>query len=376
MPLECYQRGATWWVRGRIEHQGAPITDYYRCSTGASDEQGARAWIREEEARRIRRHLLGDEAGLTFAEAVLLYDADPKTADYLIPLTKKIGEMLLGQITPRFVRELGVEFYPDSGTATWTRQVISPIRAVINNAHDLGKCPPIRIKGYSKAEAVAQDKSRGSVGRRRYPPGSWEWLLAFRQHASARHGALALLMFCTGARISQACEMHPGRHLDLQNGKACIPGAKGAPDRWLDIPTELVVELANLPPLYPRGWERKKENLRVFGWSSRSGPRKGWETACRNAGIEFIPFHSAGRHGFGQEMNVRQSVDEKAAGEWGGWSDTNLMRRTYTHAEGTKAKVHGAFYAGLRAAEAATGLQLARGPGGKLSTAAPKRKAG
>jgi integrase len=378
MPLECYRRGATWWVRGRIEHQGAPVTDYYRCSTGALDEQGARAWIREEEARRIRRHLLGDEAGLTFAEAVLLYDADPKTAEYLIPVTTKIGEMLVTQITPRFVRELGAELYPDSGTATWTRQVISPIRAVINNAHDLGKCPPIRIKGYTKLEATQQDKARGRTGRKRYPPGSWEWLLAFRQHASARHGALALLMFCTGARISQACEMHPGKHLDLQNGKACIPGAKGAPDRWLDIPTELVVELANLPPLYPRGWKREKENLRVFGWSSRSGPRKGWETACRRAGIEFIPFHSAGRHGFGQEMNVRQRLDEKAAGEWGGWSDTNLMRRTYTHAERTKDKVHSAFYAGLRAAEAATGLQLQARAGGKLSTAAPKakRKAG
>jgi len=376
MPLEYYRRGATFWVRGRIEHQGAPVSEYYRCSTGTSDEAGARAWIREEEARRIRRHLLGDEAGLTFAEAVMLYEADPKTAEYLLPILDKIGGMLITQITPRFVRELGAEFYPDSGTATWTRQVISPIRAVINNAHDLGKCPPIRIKGYSKAEATAQDKARGSTGRKRYPPGSWEWLLAFRQHASARHGALALLMFCTGARISQACEMHPCHHLDLQNGKVCIPGAKGSPDRWLDIPTELVVELANLPLLYPRGSKRKKENLRVFGWSSRSGPRKGWETACKRAGIEFIPFHSAGRHGFGQEMNVRQGLDEKAAGAFGGWSDTNLMRRTYTHAEGTTGKIHGAFYAGLRAAEATTGLQLQDGTGGKLSTAAPKKKAG
>lgn len=164
MPLEPYRRGATFWVRGRIEHQGAPISEYYRCSTGISDEAVARAWIREEEARLVRRHLLGDEAGLTFAEAVLLYQADPKTAEYLLPIIEKIGETIVTQITPRFVRELGAEFYPKSCTATWTRQVISPIRAVINNAHDLGKCPPIRIKGYSKAEAVAQDKARGRAG--------------------------------------------------------------------------------------------------------------------------------------------------------------------------------------------------------------------
>jgi hypothetical protein len=73
-------------------------------------------------------------------------------------------------------------------------------------------------------------------------------------------------------------------------------------------------------------------------------------------------------------MNVRQSVDEKAAGEWGGWSDTNLMRRTYTHAECTKDKVHSAFYAGLRAAEKATGLLLQEDGVGKRSSATPRRR--
>lgn len=359
MPLEPYARGATWWARGRVEYQGVPITEYYRCSTGASDEAGAARWCQEEERRRIRRHLLGDEAGLTFGEAVILYEADPKMAEYLVPVVKRIGETFVADITPKAVRELGPTLYPNAGTATWTRQVVSPVRAVINNAHDLGRCGPIRVKGYSKAEKVAQDKARGSTGRRRYPPGSWEWLLIFRANASQRHAALALLMYVTGARISQAIEMHPGRHLDLQNHLACIPGAKGQPDRWIKIPTELVVELANLPPLWPRGVKRVKRNMRLFGFADRSSPRKGWQTACDKGGIEYLPFHAAGRHGFGQEMNVRQAIDEKAAGEFGGWSDTALMRRTYTHAEDTAGKVHEAFYRGLRAAEEATGLTIA-----------------
>lgn len=372
MPLEIYRRGATWWARGRVEYLGAPISGYYRVSTGAATEAGARDWCTQEEQRCIRRHLLGEEKPeLTFVDALELYDSDPRTSEYLIPITARIGEMLVRDITPKLVRDLGPELMPGASTDTWIRQVVTPIRAVINNAHDLGKCAPIRIKGYDKAERVAQDKARGKRSRVRKTPGSWDWLLRFRRHAERRHAALALFMFSTGARISQAVEMHPKRHLDLQNARACIPGAKGHDDRWVDIPPELVTELANLPVLYPRGWPRKPDNARVFGFADRSSPRKGWDAACKAAGIERIPFHAAGRHGFGQEMNIRQPVDEKAAGEYGGWSDTGLMRRTYTHAEETSGKIHSAWKAGLDRAEQETGIAI---EDGSTSYKPPKRR--
>ncbi|MBA3053611.1 MAG: tyrosine-type recombinase/integrase [Sphingomonadales bacterium] len=361
MPLEPYRRGSTWWARGRVEYLGTPVSDYYRCSTGASEEAGAWQWCRDEEERRVRRYLLGDERALTFAEAVLLYTASPADAGYLIPIVAKIGNLFVRDITPRQVRDLGPELYPDAATDTWIRHVVTPVRSVINNAHDLGKGPPIRIKGYEREERIAQDRRRGKVSRVKRTPGSWEWLLKFRAHADRRHAALALFMFMTGARISQAVAMHPGKHLDLQHGRACIPAAKGHDDRWIAIPPELVTELANLPPLYPRGMDRKQDNLRLFGFADRSSPRKGWARACKQAGIELLPFHAAGRHGFGQEMNVRQPVDEKAAGEFGGWSDTALMRRTYTHAEQTSGKIHKAQRRGLKAAEKKTRLTLAKG---------------
>jgi hypothetical protein len=360
MPLEPYRRGATWWAKGRVEYHGRPISEYYRRSTGSASQDGAIQWCCDEEQRITRRHLVGEEESLSFAEAVLIYPADAKTAGYLIPIVELWGDAPVAKITPLMVRQLAPLLYPKSGTATWTRHVVTPVRAVINYAHDLGKAAPIRVRGYSKDEKTGQDSIRGCSGRAKYPPGSWEWLLLFRQAASPRHAALALTMFVTGARISQTCAMHPGHHLKLQEGKLCVPGAKGLGDRWLDIPPELVVDIANLPPLYPRGWKREQKNLRVFGFADRSGPRKGWEAAIREAGIEFLPFHSAGRHGFGQEMNVRQPIDEKAAGEFGGWSDTALMRRTYTHAENSGTKVRESFYKGLHAAEAETGLTLSR----------------
>jgi integrase len=155
-------------------------------------------------------------------------------------------------------------------------------------------------QGLFKEERVAQDLKRGRKRRVKKTPGSWEWLLKFRQHAPRRHAALAMFMFMTGARISQAVAMHPDRHLRLDQNMVCIPAAKGHDD--LDHgSTGLVRELASLPRLYPRGFARTQDNLRVFGFADRSSPRKGWAKACKLAGIDLLPFHAAGRHGFGQK---------------------------------------------------------------------------
>lgn len=358
--LKPYRRGATWWAKGRVDYNGRPITGYIRESTGASSEGGARDWIAEREDRERRRHLIGEEERpLTFNDALLLYDPTPEMAKHLIPIAAELGEMRVDRITPGMIRALGPKLYPKNCTDSWRRWAITPARAVINNANDLGKCPPIRIKGYSEAERAEQDKRRKRASRIEQIPGSWDWLLRFREYAPQRHGALALFMFATGARIGQAVAMHPEKHLRLQQGRIVIPGAKGHGDREIEIPPELVVELANLRPRTPRGWDKNdKRNLRVFGFADRCGPLSGWRKACRQAGIAYIPPHAAGRHGFGQEHVIRQGTDDKAASKYGGWRDTALMRKTYTHAEDAEGKILTAFRTGLVQAEKATGLKL------------------
>jgi integrase len=361
MPLKPYQRGATWWAKGRVEYNGRPITGYIRESTGASDQAGARDWIQDREEQERRRYLIGEEASaLTFSGAVLLYGkATPTMAKYLKPLVKELGDLRCDRITPGMIRDLGPKLYPNNCTDSWRRWVVTPARAVINNANDKGLCPPIRIKGYSEAERVEQDKRRKKASRIEQRPGDWEWLLKFRQKAPERHAALALFMFATGARIGQAVQMHPKHHLRLQEGKVIVPGAKGHADREITIPPELVAELANLKPRTPRGWDRNdKRNLRVFGFASSCGPLKSWRKACKDAKIPYIPPHAAGRHGFGQEHVVRQGTDDKAAGKYGGWRDTGLMRRTYTHAEDAEGKILAGFRTGLVQAEQRTGLKL------------------
>ena len=165
-------------------------------------------------------------------------------------------------------------------------------------------------------------------------------------------------MFATAGRISQTISMHPHKHVDAAEGKVCIPAAKGTEDRWIAVPPELMEELLALTPEYPRGWPRVPENLRLFGYAGRSGPLKLWRKACADAGIRFIPFHTAGRHAFGQEMNVREGVDANAAAHHGGWEDINLMRKAYTHVEEAEDKINRALRRGQRKAERRTKLKL------------------
>src|SRR5690606_29777560 len=165
MPLEPYQRGTTWWARGRVEYNGAPITDYYRRSTGASSEAGAWQWCRDEEERQIRRHILGEDDQITFAEAVMLYPAKPAEAKYLIRILPELGDSACASIVPKAVRDLARRLYPEACTDTWVRQVLTPVKAVINNAHEAGRCPPIKIRGYTALERVEQDQARGKTSR-------------------------------------------------------------------------------------------------------------------------------------------------------------------------------------------------------------------
>ncbi|MFV0645374.1 MAG: tyrosine-type recombinase/integrase [Sphingomonadaceae bacterium] len=295
---------------------------------------------------------------MTFAEAVLKYAAKPKDAKYLIPIVEKIGSIQIKNLKPRMVRGLGPEIYPDASTDTWTRQIITPVRAVVNNLYDDSDGKAYRIRGYNNAEKTAQDEKRGSQGRPKYQPADWEWLLRFREKAPPKIGTLAFMMFATGGRISQTLEMHPQRDVNVGEGTISMPGAKGHSSRSLKIPPELMEELCALPLQHPRGWKRTPENLRLFGYAGRSGPRKLWAKACSDAGIRFIPFHAAGRHGFGQEMNVRQGIDANAAAFFGGWADINLMRKAYTHAEDAEEKVNRALRRGQRKAERKTKLKL------------------
>lgn len=351
MPLEKYQRGEVWWVRGRA----ADGDRYVRESLGTSDEAIADAAIREIEALARKHRILGPDAPkaqdeLTFSACVLLYSAIEADRRYLVRLVKKIGSMKVKDITPQFVRQLARQMHPLAATDTWQRQVITPVRSVINNAHELGKCPPIRIKAFTRAERVKQDVARGRASRVPKRPGSWEWTLAFCEAAVSlgkpRYGALAYFMFRHGYRITQSIAMTRSRDMNLQQAKVRVHAAKGHPAHWVDLDPEEVAMIANLPLPY-----RGEAQDRVFAIAGgRSGALyRDWKAICVHANIDYLAPHSAGRHGYGTEMVVRQRVDPVSASE-NLWSDPSVMLRTYSHTDDAAGIVREAFRAGKEAA--------------------------
>jgi len=336
MPLEIYKRGNRYWVRGRTDG----LDGYIERSLKTSDLQVAAAKVAEIERKARQRAVLGSDAPteadeLTFSAAIMLYDAKPADAGYLLKVIPEIGHMRVKDITPKFVRDLGRKLYPLAACDTWRRQVVTPISAVINNAHQEKGTPLIKVKGYTAQERQHQDNVRGKQSRVEKTPGSWEWLDAFRSEANRYMGALALFMFTTGARVGQSVLIEP-KHLELRQSRIWLPPSKGHPGQWIDIIPEMVVELANLPP---RGG-------RVFGYKSRHSIYGPWQTACDRAQIEYIAPHAAGRHGFGTETVVRQGVNPVDVAKAGRWSSPRVLLDTYAHSEEGSANVRDAFARG------------------------------
>lgn len=347
MPLEPYRRGPSWWVRGRIEYNGRAISEYYRCSTGASSEAGARDWIAAETERQIRGHLFGEDAQLTFADAVMLYPAKPAEAKYLLKILPELGDRLVRDISPQSVRDLGPRLYPASSTDTWRRQIIAPVSAAINHAHDqTGRCPPIRIKGYSAQQRIDQDAARGKQSRPQRKAGSWEWIRAVQPHANVWLSAGLEFMFETGCRIGQLVAIEP-RHVDLQNRRVWVIAQKGHAAQWVTISVEMMVTLANLKPRKPHN-RKTDERLkpRVFGYANRTGFSSALRTACAAAGVEYLSPHQAGRHGFYTELRVRQGLDPVTAAKAGRWAGTALPEKTYAHSEAEEAAMRAAIRTG------------------------------
>lgn len=345
--LEPYLRGAIWWVKGHRPDTG----EYIRESLGTRDEAIAEAKVDEIYRAARKRRLLGPDAPkpedeLIFAAAFELYEPTPDMARYLVPILRRIGKERIKDITPASVRALARKMYPTAAVDTWQRQVVTPIRSVINNAHELGKCAPIRIRSFDQDERIRQDRLRGRESRVPKKPGSWPWLEAFITEAAPRDAALAYFMFRHGARVSQALEMDRRTDLDLTNGRARVPPTKGHDAEWVALDPEEVVMIANLPLPY-RGIARH----RVFGiGGGRSGALYArWKTACAAAGIEYLSPHAAGRHGFGTEMIVRQGVDPVSAARQGRWASPAVMLKTYSHEEDSEARVRDAFMAGKTA---------------------------
>lgn len=343
MPLQPYKRGPYYWVKGRVEYNGRPITRTYRRSTKASTEAGARDWITRETELQIRRHVVGDESIKTFSDAIMIYNASSKTAKQLILLVGEIGDHPLSAISGALLKSLGRKMKPMASTDTWWREIVTPASAVINSAHELDGTPLIRVKPYDKFERIAQDKQRGKLSRVERTPADKKWIEAFCRAADPYNAAMVRFMFETAARIDQAVSMEPD-DLRPNGNKVLIKAQKGHPESLITVSPEMMDEMVALRPKRPKN--RKTGRFlepRVFGYGSPTGYNGRWKTICKIASIPYLSAHQAGRHGFFTELVVRQGVDPVTAAKAGRWADPNLPMRIYAHAETDEADVRARF---------------------------------
>jgi integrase len=278
-----------------------------RGSTGTASREEALAFAAEYEAKARKGRSLGPQAVLTFEDAVLNYLAAEKTDRFLAKPRAYFKGVLVKDISPGVIRQAAIDLYPKAAAATRNRQIIIPVQAVINLCAELQLCAPIRVK-------------RFPIEKKEKKPITLEWVRAFASKAPPHLAALALFMFGTGARISEALRLR-WDDVNLQAGTALLKQTKQRSERTARLHPEVIAAMAVLDRYPGRG---------PFFYLNRSAGIKAWQTACRRAGVEQLSFHAA-RHGFATSL-LQRGVDVMTVAKRGGWKTPRYVFETYGHA--------------------------------------------
>jgi integrase len=302
MPLKIYRRpgSAVWQYRGTLAGHRQ------RGSTGTTDRKTAERVASEIENKFWKRGLDSKEQALTWPKAVALYVGAGKSSRYLVRLTSYFKDARIADINGGAIRQSAIDLYPNAKNSTRNTQVITPTLAVINHCAELQLCQPLRMK-------------RLKIDTKIKKPVTLEWINEFRRHADRPDIAvLALFLFATGARISEALDVRWG-DIDFGKRKVLIRQSKLGDERWAHIPTELLVALGNLP--------RDQEPFGIAYTTARDA----WDRISRNAGLEPLTFHSC-RHGFATALH-HKGVGVKTIAKVGGWKSAKQLFDTYLHAD-------------------------------------------
>lgn len=192
-------------------------------------------------------------------------------------------------------------------TTIWCQAAIVPAQSVINHAAESDLCHRVRVK-------------RFKVNTKVKTPATLEWVNAFMAEASEQLGALALFMFLTGARVSEALSVEWSA-VNLKARKVTINQSKIGAERVAHLPPSLVAALANLPRVKGRP---------IFWYRARSNIVMVWRRAAKRAGIALLSPHCC-RHGFATAL-LQAGIDPVTIAKLGGWKSARHVFETYGHA--------------------------------------------
>lgn len=301
MPLKISKRGRIYHFAGTIGGQR------HRGSTGLETREAALAFAAAYEAKARKCYSDGPQAVLTFEDAVLNYFAAEKTERFIAKPRAYFKNTLVKDISAGVIRQAAIDLYPTAAAATRNRQVIVPVQAVINHCADLQLCAAIRVK-------------RFPIDKKEKIPVTLEWIRAFVANAPPHLGALALFMFGTGARVSEALRLR-WDDVNLQAGTAKLGQTKQRNERIARLHPEVTAAMANLKRYRGRG---------PFFYLERSSAYGAWDRTCERAGLPYLSFHSC-RHGFATTL-LHKGVDVMTVAKRGGWKSARHVFETYGHA--------------------------------------------
>lgn len=301
MPLKLYKRGEIWHYRGTVAGRRL------RGSTGTSSKENAARIASEIDGKEWKCRFDGPQAVLTFAQAAMLYRSAGKPVRFLERVEDYWKDTLVKDITAGAIRQSALTIYPKVSGATRNRQVIVPTQAIINHASESDLCPRIKVKRFKVETKIKV-------------PATLEWVQALMAHSEPHVGGLALFMFLTGARISEAVRLR-WTDVDLKARTAKIGQRKVGNERLAHLPPPLVVALANMP---------REPGKPVFLYTNRTSSIKPWYAAIEAAGIEPLSFHSC-RHGLATAL-LQAGVDPITTAMLGGWKTPRHVFETYGHA--------------------------------------------
>ncbi|ADL00713.1 tyrosine-type recombinase/integrase [Brevundimonas subvibrioides] len=248
----------------------------------------------------------------TFALAADSYVNHSGEARYLPRLVGRFGPDPVASITPMAVRQAAQHLYPDASPATWNRQVVTPARAVLYHAHELGWRMPARVRLFSAPTT------------RKVTPASRRWLETFVDRCDADRlphvAACVLFMNLTGARVSEAVNLL-GQNVDLRRRTALLVKTKTDFNSLRYLPDHLVERIRDLAP---------GPGDRVFRYSSRYSVNERIAAVCDRAGLPRKASHAVGRHASATNA-LNAGVGVRVAMDAGGWKSPTIFLGTYAH---------------------------------------------
>jgi integrase len=301
--LKLYTRSTTWWVSGTIN--GKRIRE----STGHTDKKRAQQWAAKREWELTQQAVFGTESVLTFGAALQFYIEGGGEQRFLLPLLDEWEHRLVKDIAPGDVVDLAMKLHPAATAATRNRQVITPVMAIIRFNAQRGRCAPVLVKRFETKKVVKRRTA------------TWEWMAKFTPAAKPKLVALVLFLANTAARIGDALKLQ-WQHVDLDAGSALLVDTKNGEDRLVSMSPDTVAALKAVRTKQPKATDV------VFAFYDRSDVARQIKTACKKAGIEYIPTHGIGRRLFFTSM-MRGGVDPRTAAEAGGLKSVRLYLETY-----------------------------------------------